>query len=161
MRITLKRPNECQQSELEEFVDLVRLGREVQRNGLESRVEHAWCLAFVRQRNVLQACGGVKVPDPGRRQKYFTAAAISDDADKYRLELGWVFVVPSLRGLGIADDMTRKLVEFVDGEALYATSAAANKPMHRILSGAGFSTNEKGFRLNGDRDLWLFVRPSA
>lgn len=158
---TVKAPNLCSPSELEDFVAFVLAGGEVTPVGLAARVKNAHSLAFLKAENCLVGVAGLKFPSEKHRNEVSSGAGTSLFEQAFPLELGWVFVLPSARG-GKSFLLCEPLVAAAKGAGVFATSRAGNKPMHSTLGKLGFE------RQGGDwpsgqnpENLWLFVKNAA
>ncbi len=133
-------PDECSTEELASFSRLVRQGNQVMGAGLETRVAEAAYLGFARFNERLVGVGALKVPRPAYQAKVFSAADVVDRIAGFRLELGWVFVLPEFRSLGIAQTLLCKLLAMDRGNGIYATTRADNPVIHGILRHLRFET---------------------
>src|SRR5438477_11050699 len=98
--ITAKTPGECTRTELDEFRALVAAGDEVSATGLETRVERADLLLFDTDDDCTKGIAALKRPSQGYKEGVFAKAGARSAANRFSLELGWVFVLPSARGVG-------------------------------------------------------------
>src|SRR5258708_10644364 len=100
--IRVKEPGDCLSTELEEFVALVRAGREVDDTGLDARIRNASKLLFLTEEGGTKGIAALKRPAQRYRESVFQKAQASVAAKDFSLELGWIFVLPSSRGAGLA-----------------------------------------------------------
>ena len=68
LTVAIKKPYECSQAELQDFVSLVLAGGEVTAAGLEERVRKAQFLVFLTERDCLKGIAAVKNPALGYRR---------------------------------------------------------------------------------------------
>ena len=160
--ITIKKPCECSQAELQDFVSLVLAGGEVTAAGLEGRVRNAQSLVFLTECDCLKGIAAVKNPDLDYRRGVFQKAQASINDTEFSLELGWVFVLPSSRGAGFSHKLMKAALTVTNGQAIFATSRADNAPMHKVLKTHGFSCHGKTYASSRDnQQLVLFVCTAA
>lgn len=154
---TVKAPNVCSASELEDFVSLVLKGGEVIPNGLSERVRLAHSLAFLWLGPILIGVAGLKHPTKHHRNEISIGAGISLE-DRFPLELGWVFVLPSARG-GKSSILCESLISAAGVTGIFATSRSSNTAMHKTLVRRGFTRVGKEWPSGQNTDnLQLFVR---
>lgn len=158
---TVKVPTTCAASELDDFVAFVLAGGEVSPRGLSKRVRDAHSLAFLRSNGCLIGVAGLKFPSKNHRNEVSSGSGIRLTTTAFRLELGWVFVLPSARG-GKSYALCAPLVVAAQGNGIFATSRAGNKPMHTTLAKLGFVRTGEEWRSSQNPDnLWLFVKPAV
>lgn len=156
--VYLKRPNACSERERRAFARLVREGFEGSDETLEQRIGAARRLAFRwAQEEAPVAISGLKAPTVAYRQSVFEKAESGVSSAGYRLELGWVYVVPHQRRYGIAADLCRRLLQSERGCRLFATTRPDNTPMIKILSALGFQRVGKPYPRRG-QVYALFLR---
>ncbi|MGZ8095670.1 MAG: GNAT family N-acetyltransferase [Methylosarcina sp.] len=157
--IVSKTPNECTANELQDFTALVLAGGEVTAVGLETRIKKAKALLFLQQSDCLKGIAAVKHPESSYKERAFKKAHATEKADQFPFELGWVFVLPSLRGAGFSHKLVESALAVANGQAMFATSRADNTPMHKTLEKHGFMRHGKAYASNrGNQQLVLFVR---
>jgi ribosomal protein S18 acetylase RimI-like enzyme len=156
----LKEPMACTESERREFARLVREGFEGSDEGLDGRIRDASCLAFhYAAGGTLAAIAGLKAPREGYRDDLFKKAEAEVNAGDYKLELGWVFVVPAYRERGIGEGLCRTLLARVPGVCVFATTRPNNVLMIKILDALGFVRVGRPYPRRGE-ELVLFLRPA-
>lgn len=156
----LKEPNECDEQELREFESLVRLGFAGSDHGLPARIATAKWLAF--QSTVsgqVVAIAGLKQPKAEYTTETFAMAKSCAHPSEFGLELGWVFVIPSHQGCGIASRLCACLIKRILTSCIFATTRPDNEPMIRILNTLHFRREGEPF-FRRTEDLALFLRPS-
>jgi RimJ/RimL family protein N-acetyltransferase len=156
----LKEPLACTEDERREFARLVRLGFEGSDEGLDGRIRDAKWLAFhYTPDDTVGAVAALKAPTDQYRDYVFTEADAAVSAADYRLELGWVFVVPKHRGNRIAGSLCRLLLARVPASCAFATTRPDNIPMIRILRALGFRRAGKPFpHPRRNEELVMFCR---
>lgn len=158
--LRLRRPARCTAAELREFEHLVRRGFDGSDATLPARIGDAERLAFYRDHDVLVAIAGLKAPGERARRAVFDRAGIPAEEASYELELGWVFVVPELRGRRIGAVLCRRLLAQAADAPVFATTRPTNAPMIGILRALGFARAGRPYpRPERNEVLTLFLRP--
>ena len=153
-----KEPIACTEAERREFACLVRQGFEVAAEGLESRIRDAKWLAFYYVAgDTLGAVAALKAPNERYRDDVFKKADAPVSSADYKLELGWVFVVPPHRGNRIAEGLCQLLLVRVPTSCVFATTRPNNISMIRILLALGFARAGKPYPRRNE-ELALFLR---
>lgn len=158
IHVTLHKPEDLSKPELEQFLQMIIDGGQVADAGLRDRVLRASMLARLYDNRRILAIGALKVPYDTYRDSVSKGAGVSLDSSRYPWELGWVFVHPNGRGRGLSSRVCAHLMEYANGDGVFATLRVINTPMHRALCGAGFvqSGSEWVSSENGDK-LMLFL----
>jgi ribosomal protein S18 acetylase RimI-like enzyme len=144
--------------ERREFARLVRQGFQGSDEGLDARIRDARCLAFYYAAgDTLAAVAALKAPSQRYREEVFKKADAGISAADYKLELGWVFVLPVHRGSRIGEGLCRKLLARVTTSRVFATTRPNNDSMIRILHALGFVRVGKPYARR-DEDLVLYLR---
>lgn len=153
-----KEPIACTEGELGEFARLVRQGFEGSDEGLHGRIRDAKQLAFYcAAGDTLAAVAALKVPNGRYRDDVFTKADARVSPANYKLELGWVFVVPVHRGSRIAESLCQLLLARGPTSCIFATTRPNNISMIRILLALGFARAGKPYPRRNE-ELVLFLR---
>lgn len=156
--VTIKKPSECSTAELQDFVAFVLAGGEVTAVGLDVRVKEAEALVFLVQDGCLKGIAAVKNPDQNYKNKVFRKARASVQANEFPFELGWVFVLPSSRGVGFSHKLVKAAIDVTSGRGVFATSRSDNVPMQKVLKAHGLSCHGKEYvSSRGNHKLILFV----
>lgn len=137
--VVARAPAQCSARESEAFQRLVLAGGEVASDTLPGLVASALCLAFATNGNEIVAVAGLKRPNPTYRARVFEKSGATTDYTQYEFELGWVFVHPSARNLGLSTTLVESLVPTLRGAKAYATSRVDNERMHSTLKRVGFA----------------------
>ena len=154
----LKEPLTCTETERREFARLVRKGFDGSDEGLDSRIRSARWLAFhFAPGDTLAAVAGLKAPDEQSRNDVFERAHAHVSLANYRLELGWVFVVPAHRGNRIGESLCQLLLARVPTPWVFATTRPNNMSMIRILLALGFARVGMPFPRRNE-ELVLYLR---
>lgn len=152
-------PLNCTESERQDFARLVRRGFDGSDEGLPNRILDAKWLAFhYAEGRTLSAVAALKAPHEQYREEVFRNAEAGVSPTGFKLELGWVFVVPDHRGKRIAEGLCQLLLARVPGSHVFATTRPNNAPMIKILLALGFVRSGKPYPRR-DEELALFLRP--
>jgi hypothetical protein len=157
-----KQPIACTEEERREFARLVRQGFEGSDEGLHGRIRDAKQLAFYYAAgDTPVAVAALKTPSERYRDDVFKKADARVSPADYKLELGWVFVVPVHRGNRIAQSLCQQLLACVPTCCVFATTRPRNISMIRILLALGFARVGKPYpRRNEELGLFLRSRPT-
>jgi len=134
----VKEPPKCSKKELENFYQLVLRGEQVENSGLRNRIKRAKLLAFHYEEKNLVGIASLKRPNKTYKKKVFIEAGVSEESDKYNLEVGWAFTMDEYRGKGICCGLIQKIVDASGSQNIFATTRTDNLPMQRILEKNGF-----------------------
>lgn len=158
--VRLEEPAACTDRELRDFERLVREGFDGSDESLPGRIRDAERLAFhYGADGTLIAIAGLKAPDAWTRNDLFRRAEADVRAADYRLELGWVFVLPEHRGRRIGGGLCRQLLAAARGSHVFARTRPSNATMIHILQDLGFERLGKPVpRPERNEELALFVR---
>lgn len=132
-------PSEATEAQLANFKRLVRLGQEVSPIGFDDRIRQAAWLSFLfDSHGTLSGVAALKNPLGRYKNEIFQKAGIISSSREYPLELGWVFLLESVRGRGHSKLLVRNAIQLAGVSNLYATTRHDNEPMIRALNEAGF-----------------------
>ncbi len=153
-----KEPITCSEGDRREFARLVRQGFGVVAEGLDGRIRDAkWLAFYYAAGDTLAAVAALKAPSEQYRDDVFKKAGAPVSPADYKLELGWVFVVPAHRGNRIAESLCQLLLARVPTSCGFATTRPNNISMIRILLALGFARVGKPFPRRNEQ-LVLFLR---
>jgi GNAT superfamily N-acetyltransferase len=159
VHIVVKKPSDCSEAELDDFVALVLAGGEVTSSGLKALVKAATFLLFLVPNQCLCGIAAVKRPRLSYRKSVTQKAALSLDEPEFPYELGWVFVMPSARGNGYSRELVERALTAVGDAGVFATSRSDNSFMHQSLEGAGFVRDGRLYAsTRGKYRLQVFTR---
>lgn len=136
MEITLHRPAALPLATLDAVHRLLLAGGEVEPRELEERLAKVVALALLRDGETVLGVAAIKPRRPRYAAK--VAAASGFDLGDRRRELGYVHVVPALRGKGWGRRLVAVALAGAGGEPLYATTRADNPAIAGILRRFGF-----------------------
>ena len=155
----IKEPSECSKEEIENFYQLVLKGGQVEVSGLGNRIKRAKLLAFHYEENTLVGIAALKQSNQTYKKKVFRKAGVSEDSDKYNLEVGWAFTMCEYRGKGICSSLVQKIVDASGSANIFATTTTDNLQMQRILTKNGFEKVGERYRgRTNEYCLQLFTR---
>mgnify|MGYP001037869648 CR=1 FL=1 len=157
MRIEIKEPNAFFRDELDEFEKIVVGGGEVQANGFRELMESAFRLVMLYVDGQLAGTGAIKKPRNSYKNNVFLKASVSESADLFSYEAGWIFVSKSYRGQGFSTQVVNTIIKELAGKGCYATTRSDNLAMHKIFRQTGFSKLGTDYKSkNGKYNLGLF-----
>lgn len=160
--ITVKKPIECSATELLDFAAFVLASGEVTSVGLDARIRRAEALVFLVQNGCLKGITAVKNPEHNYKNRVFQKAQASVQANEFPFELGWVFVLPSSRGIGYSKKLVQAALAATLGRAIFATSRSDNVAMHNVLIAHGFIRHGREYSSSrGNQNLVLFINNVA
>ena len=146
-------------SQRQAFQAMVEEGGEVAARGLSDRMSEAHGLAYAAQGDHFIAVGAMKRP----RETYRSDVARKSEYDisDYEAELGWIYVAPEARGIGLGSRISKALCDSYEG-ATFATTRTDNEDMHDILKKLGFRAVGKPYEsaehAGKKIQLWVLLR---
>jgi RimJ/RimL family protein N-acetyltransferase len=163
MDITVRLPNECSVLEREAFIALVSEGAEVPANFLQNGIQRARELLWIASDNQLSAVAAIKIPLASYRFNTFKKAKAPDQAVRFPIELGYIYVASDHRGKGYATALVKCAINLAGTESMLATTRVDNTAMQVILSKAEFAQLGSDYASQEDasRLLRLYVREGA
>lgn len=126
-------------AEHDAFIDLVLAGGEVTENTLRGNVPVARCLTYLRDGESLLGVAALKVPRPDYRQSILRKSGIAIPPENFPYELGYIFVVPEVRGNGHCGRLVEAALREAGARGLFATARSDNAAMHATLGRYGFA----------------------
>jgi RimJ/RimL family protein N-acetyltransferase len=156
--IILRQPKNITAEQCEDFERLVRIGFRTARTNLNTRIRAAKCLAFhYSPSGELTAIAALKAPDDQYRHDVFKMADSPASYTDFKVELGWVYVVPAYRRKQVATELCTQLLSSATGDFVFATTRSDNAVMSRILRACAFSEVGKPYMHRGEQ-LRLYLR---
>jgi GNAT superfamily N-acetyltransferase len=150
-------PASLTETEIGDFIAMVRAGGEIGGNVLERNVRAAASLLTVRQGECLVGVAALKNPLPSYRKKIQEKSGVDLDPTKFPLELGYVFVLPSAGGQGIATALCATALGDRDQLGIFATTRV--DAMAHILCKLGFQQAGRSYASTPSKGpLRVFVR---
>ena len=160
--IVAKSPRQFSSEEIDDFVSFVLAGGEVTAAGLRDHAMKAECIAFLRNANCLVGVAGLKLPRSTYRARVQTSSRFLISEEAFPFELGWVFILPSMRGSKLSLPLCQPVVAAAGSSGVFATSRAKNIGMHTTLKNLGFEQVGTEWRSRQTREnLMLFVRDAV
>ncbi len=154
-----RKPSDCHDTEIRDFMTFVLAGGEVSPTGLERRIRSATSLVFLTIGCCLCGVAALKRPEPGYRRHVSSSSGILLSESEFPYELGWVFVLPSARGRRFSVNLTRAALSSAGTEGVFATSRTDNVKMHATLTEFHFVSAGRPYASRrGDHKLQLFLR---
>ncbi|WP_277372333.1 GNAT family N-acetyltransferase [Pseudomonas sp. AA-38] len=152
-----KSPSACSKAELKTFERLVLAGGEVSQEGLRHRIKCAEKLIFINDDECV-AVGAIKNPNAAYKAGVFKKSNAAEQ-NKYRYELGWLYVSNAARGKGYGRALMEVIKELLAEKPCFATTREDNASMHYLFSQFGFSRLGQPYKSeHGDYLLTLYVR---
>jgi hypothetical protein len=105
--LEVKEWKDCDSIERDDFHDFVLAGGEVDQAKLKDLIKKAHRLLFVRRPECLclKGIAGIKNPRKDYRKYVFCIAEAPFDPAEFEYELGWIYVLPSMRRQGISYEL--------------------------------------------------------
>ncbi len=155
----VKTGREAKKEEREKFVNLVKLGGQVDPIRLPVLVEDALHLSFAYEDGELIATGAVK-GNPGYQAKIANKSGIPLPPSEYLGEVGYLHTAELHRKKGHGKAVMASLFEAAGGKGLFATVQAKNDKSQRLLELSGFVRVGKPWKSKeADDDVHLYIRP--
>jgi GNAT superfamily N-acetyltransferase len=155
-------PQSFTETEIQDFIAMVRAGGEVEEAVLKRNVRNAKCLVFLRRGLCLTGVAALKNPLPTHRKTIKSKAGVAIKASEFPFELGYFFVLPSARRQGLSVELARAALSAIGVEGVFATSRIDNVGMHTTLRKFGFVKAGTPYPSDrGNHQLQLFVRHAA
>ena len=125
---------------------------------MTARIRAAKCLAFYYSPSgELVAIAALKAPNDEYRRDVFKMAGSPASYADYKVELGWVYVVPDYRRKQIATNLCEQLLLSAAGDQVFATTRSDNGVMSRILRACAFAEVGNPYMHRGEQ-LRLYLR---
>jgi GNAT superfamily N-acetyltransferase len=153
-------PSSLSKAEIQDFVAMVRAGGEVGSDVLEQNVRSAESLVTAHNKGeCLIGVAALKRPTQSYRTKIEGKSGAKLDQAGFPFELGYVFVLPSARGQGLATRLCEAALAGRDSVNIFATTRVGNVPMAKALREIGFETYGQPYASGrGKYRLQLYVR---
>lgn len=143
MEILIKKPADCSDKELEDFMNLVLEGKQVTSKGLEGRIRNCKNLGFCYVDNKLVGVSAIKQKSEEIVKRTLYKAKINSDKIPTH-ELGYSFTKLKFRGQGINKQINDELLGLIGQENIYATTD--NDTMRKYLKEKGFIKRGSSFK---------------
>ncbi|HIF9117265.1 TPA: GNAT family N-acetyltransferase [Photobacterium damselae] len=139
MRIEINTPKMFSKQQLDEFEKIVVEAGEVQAAGFRELMESAHRLVFLYVDEQLVATGAIKIPRISYRNGVFLKASVSERAEQFLYEAGWIVVSSNYRRKGFSIHIVNAIIEELAGEKCYSTTRVDNFAMHKTFRRTNFS----------------------
>lgn len=136
MQFYIKKPKECTEREINEFIQLVLVGKQVASKGLKKRILNTKLLAFCYIDKELIGISSIKRPVLIYKINTFKKALVEKESLKYNYELGYTVTKAGFEGNGISFKVNSKLISHITDSGVYATTA--NPVMIHLLKKLDF-----------------------
>lgn len=154
MKFYIKRPQECSELEIDEFIQLILDGGQVDTRFLMNRIKNAKFLAFCYVNEELVSISSIKVPDIGYKNRIFRSSAIETEANLHSFEIGYSVTQEKHRGNGYNFKLNRELLTKLEKCKIYATTA--NSGMIRLLKKLDFKSIGVKYKGKHNDELQLY-----
>ena len=155
MKILIDSPNNFSKKQLNQLIELIISGSQVNADGLMDRILKAYLIAVCVDQNQIIASVTIKNPAISYRNKVFKKAGVSNLKDDYLMEIGYIVTDINHRGEKLCQKILTKLIPKFKDYNIFATT---RKPdMLHILK--KFRFQETGKIYNNDLHLFIF-RPN-
>lgn len=160
--VIAKSPKNCDANELKIFEELVIKGSEVDPMGLCGRILDAEHLFFIYAKEKCVGIGAIKHPGTGYKLVSFEKSGGSDQ-EKYKYELGWVYINEEMRGLKLGNKLMESICHYMyenlSNKGCFATVRQNNTGMQHLFVKYGFSKVGHSYKSGrGDYFLDLYVK---
>jgi len=156
--IVVYKPAELTDADRASFVELVRAGGEVASQLLEKNIANAQALLFLTQLGQVRGVAAVKRPLPSYRMRVGKSANAELTDEDFPYELGYIFIVPEVRGQKLCGPLVAKALEVVSDSGVFATVRIDNQAMRASLLKAGFKPVGRPYRGRNSRILQVFIK---
>jgi len=146
----IKQPSECSEEEKKRFYLMVLKGEQVDKYKLRNRIEEAKLLSLHYKENRLVGIAALKQPYKTYIKKVFSKAGVSEEFNKYNLEIGWAYTESKYRHKGISSNIIRELISRLKHQNIFAITRTNNSKMQSILERNGFRKTGKSFQGRND-----------
>jgi GNAT superfamily N-acetyltransferase len=161
IQIVAAAPNELSQKERCSFRELVEKGDEVSGAALAANVDAAKALVLGRVASEIRGVAALKRPQLSYRKRIECKAGVALEASNYPYELGYVFLLPDVRGKKLSHRLIAAALAHADDAGVFATARVDNIPMLATLAVAGFTQTGRDYPGRGKRTIRLLVRPAV
>jgi hypothetical protein len=150
--------SEYSREELTALVNLIAQGGEVSAELVLHNLAKSPLVvsAFVQQRAV--GVVALKIPNSSYREKVFHSAGTPELLNRFKLEVGYAFVEPTMRNAGIGIQILQVMRSKMP-PGVFATTRENNTTINTMLRFAGFKeTGERYASTRGDYKLILWTK---
>jgi ribosomal protein S18 acetylase RimI-like enzyme len=138
--IIVKSPQALSDDKINDFVDVVKEGDQIDPVYLKGLVKKCKLLGIAYNNNEPIATIGIKNPYKSYKENVFRMADVLDEVDDYKYEMGYLYIKPKYRitfwRSGIVE-LFDEILEKIDGK-IYGTVRANNKNVLSLFQKMGF-----------------------
>lgn len=135
-----REPKGFSASEIDQFVELIKCGDEVDSIVLRENLEKAKAIVCaLDEHGQLLGLAALKHPQKSYRKRVSEKSGFDLDDEVYPFELGYIFVKKKARGKGISHQLVDSAMARSNGRSLFATVRTNNKGMLKVLKRSGFA----------------------
>jgi|688.fasta_scaffold01081_6 ribosomal protein S18 acetylase RimI-like enzyme len=152
------RPGQLSAEQLGKLSDFIAQGSEVSAANARAGVQRAQMLSYAtNEQGDIIAITALKTPLDTYKTKVFTAAGVSELANRYRYEKGYSYTDPNYRRQGLNTAVSQKLLASA-GSNIFATTRSDNTASKNNLVAQGFKqlgqpwSSQRG---NYSLELWV------
>lgn len=148
---SVRKPSDCSDDKIDEFVELVSMGGEVAA-GVRDRIMRAKALGFVEYSGAPVGVAAIKRPLKSYKKKVFASSKSELDIDAFSYELGWIYLKENHRGKGLITPLVQEMLETLGAKPIFATTRSSNVVMQQILEHFEFTRSGSPYRSSQKRD---------
>lgn len=157
--IHIGQPRALEATRLEEVLQLITEGGEVNPATVSSRLSQAVLTAYATIAGKVVATASIKRPTDDDYENAFVRADSPLSYRDYPCEFGYAVVASAFRKQQLGSLLWKGLIRECSSMNLFATVRGSNVPARKLLSNCGFKQSGSYFRSrNGVDELLLFVR---
>lgn len=154
----LSGPDQIDAQTLQALAQLISIGSEVDGTMVLRNLKAASSIAYAMDGQNPVGVIVLKNPVESYRNKVFQAAGVPELEQNYKLELGYVYMLPEYRTQGVSARLLRLMNRSITVPA-FATTRENNTTINTILKFAGFKqTGEPYSSARGDYQLFLWTK---
>jgi len=128
----------CSNEEIKTIASLIIRGGEVNTQTLDQKLRRAISIGVVKDNNKIIGTASIKLPKKTYLRNVFVKSNSETIQEKFRYELGYIFVDPDYRGKHLGYSLCKCLIDSFGEHSLFATTRTDNGPMRHILQLLGF-----------------------
>ncbi|MBN2656552.1 MAG: GNAT family N-acetyltransferase [Spirochaetales bacterium] len=157
--LVIKSPSLCSVEELELFRTFLSGRPDVRMENLNERIAKAGKLAFAFSGGELAGIAALKRARKGFRRRILESQTTPVLLELPKAELGWLYVDPASRGMGIGAGLVSSLCRDSSGVPMFALTTEDNETMRKILLSNSFSFST-GIVMPGRVPYLLYSSPA-
>lgn len=143
---------------IKQATSLISSGGQVDSSGLQNRLLNSYLLALCvdKKDDQVISVAAVKKPNQFYKESVFEKANVPDSAEDHKYELGYLITDEKYRNRGISMTLTKKLLNSVKNEYIYATSG--NRQVVNRLVKLGFEVIGEPYKGMSGNTLYLMSK---